>query len=835
MYNPSKRVIASSLLLFCIFLFFNCSTGIDPIEDVEVSWQLTDSAADSPGTAMTFILKNNNKESQNLKNWALKFNAIYPVLDTVAENYEVSNLGGNLFQITFKSTENLGSGDSIAIHMESMYAINNKSAVPNGLYFHYIADESIAKQVGKYTVHPFTFNAKENIKRLEALYNRNNISKVGTPQLILPTPLDLKVSPGSWSPDGDVLVAISQEIPQGNKLFNEVSEVLPNINVIRSENQENTNFSINYDANLMDEAYVLETTSDGVTISSSSYSGAFYALQSLRSAITAHQLGGEEDLSLPLIKVFDKPRFAYRAQHIDIARNFHSKELLLRLIDAFSHYKINTLHLHFIDDEGWRIEIPDLPELTEVGARRSAFYGDNSSIQPVYGSGVDTGDKGYLTRDDFIELLRYAADRCITIIPEIETPGHAHAAINAMKARYNRLMKEGDKEAAEEYMLHDPEDESEYLSVQYFNDNVMDVGRESTYKFLEKVIDELSLMYKEADLTLKTVHMGGDEVPIGSWEKSPSIKRLMEKENLSHVYEVWPFYISKIRDILQDKGMEMGGWEEVGMINKGEGMEVNEDFNKQGLVIDVWNNVLGQGQEDLAYRLANAGYKTILVSSSNFYLDMAWDDDWNEPGFRWASYTDLYHAYSFLPEDYFTNIFLAERAKPLGKDYFNDKKRLTDEGKKNLLGVKGALWSETILTDERVEYMLFPRVLAVAERGWSPQRAYEREGNFNENTFNQDFSNFAHAIGYKEIPKLSMLFKDINYRVPSVGVKEENGMLLANSEIPNFTIYYTTDGKSPTINSSIYNAPITFEEGTTYKFVAIDKNNKRGRVSIYAK
>src|SRR5699024_11967620 len=116
--------------------------------------------------------------------------------------------------------------------------------------------------------------------------------------------------------------------------------------------------------------------------------------------------------------------------------------------------------------------------------------------------------------------------------PEIETPGHAHAAINAMKARYNRLMKEGDKEAAEEYMLHDPEDKSEYLSVQYFNDNVMDVGRESTYKFLEKVIDELSLMYKEADLTLKTVHMGGDEVPSGSWEKSPSIKRLMEKENL---------------------------------------------------------------------------------------------------------------------------------------------------------------------------------------------------------------------------------------------------------------------------------------------------------------
>src|SRR5699024_2877733 len=117
------------------------------------------------------------------------------------------------------------------------------------------------------------------------------------------------------------LVDISKEIPQGNMLFNEVNEVLPNINVIRSENQENTNFSINFDANLMDEAYILKTTSDGVTISSSSYSGAFYALQSLRSAITAHQLSGEEDLSLPLIKVFDKPRFAYRAQHIDIARN----------------------------------------------------------------------------------------------------------------------------------------------------------------------------------------------------------------------------------------------------------------------------------------------------------------------------------------------------------------------------------------------------------------------------------------------------------------------------------------------------------------------------------
>src|SRR5699024_4700924 len=262
MYNSSKKVIASSLLLFCVFLFFNCSTAIDPIEDIEVSWQLADSVADSPGTAMIFILKNNNKESQNLKNWALKFNAVYPVLDTIAENYEVSNLGGNLFQITFKSPENLSSGDSIAINMESMYAINNKSAVPNGLYFQYIEDENIAKEVTKYTVHTFTFDAKEIIKRLEALYDRNNISKVGTPQVIIHTHLDLTFSPGSWSHKGDILVDISKEIPQGNMLFNEVNEVLPNINVIRSENQENTNFSINFDANLMDEAYILKTTSD---------------------------------------------------------------------------------------------------------------------------------------------------------------------------------------------------------------------------------------------------------------------------------------------------------------------------------------------------------------------------------------------------------------------------------------------------------------------------------------------------------------------------------------------------------------------------------------------
>ncbi|MGE8423680.1 MAG: family 20 glycosylhydrolase, partial [Sphingobacterium siyangense] len=237
---------------------------------------------------------------------------------------------------------------------------------------------------------------------------------------------------------------------------------------------------------------------------------------------------------------------------------------------------------------------------------------------------------------DYIEILKYAQARHIDVIPEVETPGHARAAIKAMRARFAHYSKLGDKQKAEEFLLDDAEDKSVYNSAQNWNDNVMNPALPSTYHFLSKVIDEIKAMHDQAGVPLKIIDLGGDETPSGVWEKSPKVLAFMKENNIANVLDVWPLYITKINTLVQEKGLTMSGWEEMGMRNKGKGMVVNADLGKSGIHLNVWNNLPGQGQEDLAYRLANAGYKVVYTSAANNYLDMSWDRDFADPGHSWV-------------------------------------------------------------------------------------------------------------------------------------------------------------------------------------------------------
>lgn len=236
---------------------------------------------------------------------------------------------------------------------------------------------------------------------------------------------------------------------------------------------------------------------------------------------------------LEAVSIRDYPDLAYRGQMIDIARNFTAPENLKKLVDIFASYKLNVLHFHFCDDEAWRLEIPGLEELTAVGSRRGHTTDESQCLYPCYDGGYDPDAKtvgnGYYSREEFIDLLKYAAERHVRIVPEIESPGHARAAIVSMKARYNKYF-ETDPGKATEYMLSEPEDTSRYVSVQYYTDNVMNVALPSTYRFMEKVIQELNAMYQEAGLSLFTVHLGGDEVPRGVWMGSPKCQELMKKK-----------------------------------------------------------------------------------------------------------------------------------------------------------------------------------------------------------------------------------------------------------------------------------------------------------------
>ena len=230
--------------------------------------------------------------------------------------------------------------------------------------------------------------------------------------------------------------------------------------------------------------------------------------------------------------VIDWPDFGYRGIMLDIARNFVIKPTdYKRMIDLLSYYKINTIQFHFTDDEAWRLEIPGFPELTQVASRRGATLDENGYLAQIFDGNGNPDDlsqsaNGYFTRAEFIDLLKYARSRGVRIIPEIETPGHARAAIVAMKNRARN------NPTAEQFRLWDEKNESVYTSAQSYHDNVLNVASDDVYRFVDRVVAELEKMYKEAGLKLEVVHLGGDEVARGAWDKSPDVQALMQREGL---------------------------------------------------------------------------------------------------------------------------------------------------------------------------------------------------------------------------------------------------------------------------------------------------------------
>ncbi len=797
---------------------------------VTLHWKKAASYNGKDNLALALVLKNTGSNAFDLQAKDLWFNAIFPVEERKADGYEISNENGNLFRIRFEEGTNIAANDSLVIYYSSKYPILNTSNIPNGFYFQDRANTGSVQPLSLQAT-ALTLNDSDQSAYWATLYDKNESRQRSTDvKAILPTPMSVKTGSG--------YLTISQKLSYWvDPAFRAEAANLVDFSgdfsqlAFEGVDEKDALVKIRKVTGLGKEAYALRITADGITIEASEDAGTFYAVQSLRSLIKPAAFKGGT-LRLPVLDIKDEPRFAYRGFMLDISRNFKDKATILKYIDLLSRYKLNTFHFHFIDDEGWRIEIAALPELTAVGANRGPNFGEGQQIQPSYGSGTKQTSTHFLTRADFVEILRYAKQKHITVVPEIETPGHARASIKAMEARYNKFMAAGNKAEAERYLLHDFDDKSVYSSAQYWNDNVMNVALPSVYSFISVVLDEFKSMYTEAGLELKKVSLGGDEVPNGAWEKSPKIKALMATEKMQSVYEVWPYYIDKVNQLCQNKGLQLAGWEEMGMVNKGKGMEVNHALATANIQLDVWNNLIGAGQEDLAYKLANAGYPTVYISANNNYFDMAWDTNFEEPGLKWASYADLYQSYTFLPEHFFSSIAYSINGAKFEKGHFNDKVRLNEKGKSNLLGIKGGLWAETVVNEDRLDYMVFPRLFSLAERAWAPRKAYEDVARFDIKSFDKDYSELLNKISLEELPKIA---GSVKFRLPAVGVKEINGNLHANVEYPGFPIYYTTDGTKPTLESAQYTAPIKVQAGQTISFVVLDDSGRSGTLAVIKK
>jgi hexosaminidase len=542
------------------------------------------------------------------------------------------------------------------------------------------------------------------------------------------------------------------------------------------------------------EYYTLRVHDGTITILGASQAGLINGVKTLIAALD-HSKGHRLQNSF----VIDWPDFGYRGFMLDIARNYVTKNAdLYRLVDLLSYYKINYLQFHFTDDEGWRLEIPGFPELTQVASRRGCTLDEKGFMaQSISGNGNPDDQSqcanGYLTRAEFIDFLKYAWARGVRVIPEIETPGHARAAIVAMK---NRAMN---NPTAEQFRLWDEKNTSVYTSAQGFHDNVLNVASDDVYRFIDRVVEELQKMYKAAGLKLEVVHLGGDEVPANAWSKSPDVQALMQREGLKSQHEVSEYYVKRISELLAARKIRIEGWQEVALDHK---PEFNAIMTPRVAGVNAWSTV--GSRNVVPYQLANDGYPVILSNVTNFYMDMGYSWHQNEQGLHWGGKVDEFDSWSALPANIYASARTAVDGTPINITTAADGK-VKLEKPENVIGVQAQLWSETIRSFDEVQYLLLPKMMGVSERAWNAIPDWSKNLADTE-AYNEARHQYNLKIGTRELPLLNS--QGFNFRVGPPGIKLIDGMLHINTQYPDEMVTYTLDGSEPAIDSPRWTAPV---------------------------
>ena len=798
----------AGLLLFVMILFTGCKTSNEQKAPVALTWEMGASNIEPGYYENTFVLKNISDEPLP-KDWAIYYSQLpRGVKQEAAPAVKVEVVNGNFFKMS--PTENftpLAPGDSMRITFRCTYKLDRNSHAPEGTYWVATIDGKEGKPF------PVEMNALP-LPSPESLPGYPDAAKIYEANLrladapalkqsdILPSVKKAVSAYGRVTLDGRVGMKFPKEFSGEAKLLEEKLsdyglEVADSARVtIVLESLADEKEAIN------DEYYTISIGDGWLKISAATPHGIFNGTQTLLSMLK----GKQAPYVLDGVRIQDYPDLSYRGQMIDIARDYTTPENMKKLIDVLASYKMNALHFHFCDDEGWRLEIPGLEELTTVGSRRGHTTDESQCLYPCYDGGYNpdakTPGNGYYTREEFIDLLKYAAERHVRVIPEIESPGHARAAIVSMKARYNKYIAT-DPEKATEYLLSELEDTSRYESVQYYTDNVINVALPSTYRFMEKAIQELNAMYQEAGLSLYTVHLGGDEVPRGVWMGSPKCQELMKEKGMTKAHGLSEYFITQMADVMQKNGLKFSGWQEVAL---GHTEEAHQQLRGQAAGVYCWNTV--PGSDEVVYQTANNGYPVILCNVGNFYMDMAYNGHPDERGLDWGGYVDESVSFSMLPFSIYRSLRVDMAGNPIDLDNAEKgKTALTEIGKKHIMGVQGQLFAETIRSFDGVEYLLFPKILGLAERGWNAHPVWENlSGMREQQAFNQ-----ALALYYEKISKSEMPYwakNGINFRLPQPGLLVKDGNLYANVAIDGAEVRYTTDGSEPTAQSTLWKEPV---------------------------
>ena len=559
---------------------------------------------------------------------------------------------------------------------------------------------------------------------------------------IIPKPLFQEMNKGVFVLDENIRFISDTELNQVSDYLKLYIEENYQVSFTPQKESKKIVFTSN-DSISNEEGYELKIGENSILIASKNSKGAFYAVQSLLQLMPIKSNGLA--IAIPCLELQDEPQFKYRGMHLDVGRHFFSVDFIKKYIDLIARLKMNTFHWHLTEDQGWRIEIKKYPKLQEIAAFRNETLVGHYNNQPHQFDGKKYG--GFYTQEQIKEVVAYANTRQVTIIPEIEMPGHSQAAI----AAYPALGCTGEQvEVATKWGVFDE----------------VYCPKESTFKFLEDVIDEVVTLFPG-----KYIHIGGDEAPKTNWKRCAHCQRLIKEKGLKDEHGLQSYFIARMEKYINSKGKQIIGWD-----------EILEGGLAPNATVMSWRGTSG------AIEAAKEGHDVILTPGSHCYFDHYQSEDENEP-LAIGGFLPLEKVYHFnpIPEE------------------------LTDKEATYVLGAQGNVWTEYMQTEKQVEYMAFPRVVALSEVVWSSPE-------------NKNYTDFINRLEQYQ-KRLDQL--DINYANHMYSVKGElkntegNLTYQLNATSSSYPIYYATDKSAP---SKLYVNPIPVDSSMTIKAVILDSN-----------
>jgi hexosaminidase len=415
-------------------------------------------------------------------------------------------------------------------------------------------------------------------------------------------------------------------------------------------------------------SYTLAVEQKGIRVQGQTAAGVFYGVQSLLQLLPPEKT---KTLSVPFVQLNDSPRFAYRGMHLDVARHFFPASFVKKYIDYLALHKMNYFHWHLTDDQGWRIEIKKYPALTKTGG-----YRDGTITEHYPGKGNDNQQYGgFYTQNEIKDIVAYAAKRYITVVPEIEMPGHASAAIAAFP--WLSCFPEKETKIPAHPSLGSQQKNGKKVQETWgvFED-IFCAGKDSTFLFMQDVMDEVLALFPS-----KYIHIGGDEAPKDHWKICPACQERIKKEGLKDEHQLQSYFVQRMEKYLNSKGRTLIGWD-----------EILEGGLAPNAVVMSWRGEKG------GVEAAKENHYVIMTPGSHMYFDHSQNK--KEDSLVWGGYTTVQKVYSYEP---------IPKELPAGKEQY-------------ILGAQANVWSEYLKYPSKVEYQIFPRMSALSEVLWSPKK-----------------------------------------------------------------------------------------------------------------